>query len=138
MSWHYRIRKRIVDDEPVFDIVEMYNNPQGTFRVWTEEGMQPIGDTKEKVIQTLKHMLKDAKKYSVLHDKIEEDIMKKVIEISGNDSTGSGIITITMVGSTVKSPLAFDFVSENGKRRYHFNVHSENCRELAAFLVSVT
>jgi len=71
MSWHYRIRKRIVDDEPVFDIVEMYNSPQGTFRVWTEEGMQPIGDTKEKVIQTLKHMLKDAKKYSVLHDRVK-------------------------------------------------------------------
>ena len=134
MNWHYRIRKRIVDDEPVFDIVEMYNNP----RVWTDEGMQPIGDTKEKVIQTLKHMLKDAKKYSVLHDKIKEDIMKKVIEISGNDSTGSGVITITMARDTVRSPLAFDFVSENGKRRYHFNVHSENCRELAAFLVSVT
>lgn len=64
MSWHYRVRKRTIDGETVFDIVEMYKNP----RVWTEDGMEPIGDTKEKVIQTLKKMLKDAKKYSVLHD----------------------------------------------------------------------
>ena len=75
MNWHYRIRKRIVDDELVFDIVEMYSNP----RVWTEEGMQPIGDTKEKVIQTLKHMLKDAKSIEVQEElkKFRNNIMNE-------------------------------------------------------------
>jgi len=62
MSWHYQIRKRVIDKEEVFDIVERYSNPD----VWTVEGMKPVGDTKEEIIRDLEMMLADAKKYPVM------------------------------------------------------------------------
>lgn len=65
MNWHYQVRKKVIEDETVFDLVEVYKNP----RVWTEKGMKPIGNTKKEVIQILEMMLDDAKKYPVLHDK---------------------------------------------------------------------
>lgn len=36
--------------------------------LWTSDNMAPMGDTKEDLIESLKLMLKDAKKYGVLHD----------------------------------------------------------------------
>lgn len=65
MSWHYQIRKRVIDKEEVFDIVERYSNPDG----WTVEGMKPVGDTKEEIIRDIEMMLADAKKYPVMEEK---------------------------------------------------------------------
>lgn len=64
MSWHYQVRKRLVNSEAVFDIVEVYENPRG----WTVDGMAPCGESYEAVIECLEHMLTDAKKYQVLED----------------------------------------------------------------------
>jgi len=72
MSWHYRIRKRIIEWEAVFDIVEMYGGPN---KMWTENGMRPFGNTRKELIRDLERMLADAKKYPVLYDR---DIRKKV------------------------------------------------------------
>ena len=68
MSWHYRIRKRKIQGEWVFDIVEMYEKPKG----WTKDGMRPVGESKKEIIHVLEMMLADAKKYPVLYDKLEK------------------------------------------------------------------
>lgn len=67
MPWHYRIRKRILDKKPWFDIVEYFVS--GKSRGWTKEGMAPEGETREEVIQCLKMMLKDALTRKTLIDK---------------------------------------------------------------------
>jgi hypothetical protein len=68
MSWHYQIRKRIIRDQSVFDIVEKYDNPSG----WTVEGMRPFGISKKELIRDLEMMLADAKRYKVLVDNLPE------------------------------------------------------------------
>lgn len=64
MSWHYQIRKRIIDGQKVFDIVERYGKD-----MWTVRGMNPTGESKAEVIRDAERMLADAKKYPVLYDK---------------------------------------------------------------------
>jgi len=71
MSWHYRVRKRMVNGEKLFDIVEMYTKPRG----WTKDGMKPVGNSKKEIIRDLEMMLGDAKKYSVL-DEGRKDVRK--------------------------------------------------------------
>lgn len=64
MSWHYQMRKRIIDDEEIYDIVEIYDQDN----VWTMDGIAPIGNTKEELIQDLERMISDANKYPILED----------------------------------------------------------------------
>lgn len=67
MSWHYRVRKRILNGEPWYDIVEYIIH--GKSRGWTQNGMTPGGESRKIVIKCLEMMLKDAKKYKTLVDK---------------------------------------------------------------------
>lgn len=57
MPWHYRIRKRLINGEPWFDVVEFIR--KGRSRAWTENAMAPSGESREEVIRTLTMMLKD-------------------------------------------------------------------------------
>lgn len=66
MSWHYRIRKRIVGGDPWFDVVEYH--VVGKLKGWTEIGLKPEGATRKEVIRCLEMMLKDAKKRRTLFD----------------------------------------------------------------------
>ncbi len=65
MSWHYQVRRRVIDGEPWFDIVEVYGKTYGH----TVEGMTPESETKEGVVRVLEMMLKDAKRYRTLVEK---------------------------------------------------------------------
>lgn len=67
MSWHYRIRKRIIQGEPWYDIVEYvtFSKKSG----WTKESMAPGAETKKGVIRMLEIMLQDARKYKAFTDK---------------------------------------------------------------------
>jgi hypothetical protein len=64
MSWHYRIRRRVIGEEKIFDIVEIY-----TTAGYTINGITPMGNTKKELFKELEMMLADAKKYPVLYDK---------------------------------------------------------------------
>ncbi len=68
MSWHYRIRKKVYNGEPWYDIVEFYNLPKGE-KAWTESGMSPGGSSRKEAIRNLQQMLVDARKYKTLIDK---------------------------------------------------------------------
>ena len=63
--WHYQIRRRVINGEKEFDIVENYD----TIGAWTECGVSPIGNTKKELLVDLERMLEDAKKYPVLIQK---------------------------------------------------------------------
>lgn len=67
MPWSYRIRKRILNGEPWFDVVEFI--VMGKSRGWTENGMAPGGETRAEVIRCLEMMLQDVKKSKTLVDK---------------------------------------------------------------------
>lgn len=69
MSCHYRIRKRIIEGEPWFDIVEWYGSKAKGKGSWTTDSIAPGAETKEDLIQELETMLADAKKHSVFTDK---------------------------------------------------------------------
>ena len=69
MSWHYRIRKRIIEGEPWFDIVEWYGPKQERKGTWTKGCISPGNETKEGLIRDLEMMLADAKKHSMFTDK---------------------------------------------------------------------
>lgn len=58
MSWRYRIRKRIIDGKPWYDVVEYYTTPLG--KSWTAGGMA-CGESKKEVIKCLRMMLDDCK-----------------------------------------------------------------------------
>lgn len=58
MTWHYRIRKRIINGEPWYDVVEFITGKQ---KGWTQDGMAPGGETRAEVIRCLEMMLKDCK-----------------------------------------------------------------------------
>ncbi|MEK9894921.1 MAG: hypothetical protein VW577_05360 [Pelagibacteraceae bacterium] len=62
MGWHYQIRKRRLNGELWFDMVEVYDHG------WTVDGIEPGGDTPEEVIRDLQRMLADAHAYPVLDD----------------------------------------------------------------------
>lgn len=67
-------------------------------------------------------------------------VMQKFV-YSGNDVLGPGTVTMiisSMSSKHVVSPLHFEFVPEDGKRKIAFAVHKGCIRELAADLVRAT
>jgi hypothetical protein len=68
MSWHYQVRQAWHMGVIYFDIVEVYTNPTG----WTKDSIAAAAESYEGVIETLEHMLADAKKYPVLIDEAHE------------------------------------------------------------------
>jgi len=74
MTWHYQITKRIESDEAVFAIREVYMDvPVAGARLWTENAITPMGDSRAEIITCLEMMLADAKRYPVLDlDKVEK------------------------------------------------------------------
>ena len=64
MSWHYRVRKRLLDGEEWFDMVEYYTDPDG----WTRREVAPGADTYDELVAQLQRMLDDAKERPILHD----------------------------------------------------------------------
>lgn len=52
MPWTYRLRRRVTDGSPWYDIVECYD---GTG--WTENGQAPCGESVEEVRWVLERML---------------------------------------------------------------------------------
>jgi hypothetical protein len=70
MSWSYRIRKRFIDGEPWYDIVEYIDigkHPKG----WSESSITPGSETRKGLVWVLENMLKDAKHYRTVVDKEE-------------------------------------------------------------------
>lgn len=64
MSWHYQVRKRTINGDPFYDIVEMFEGPLG----WTEASMSPCGETYEEIIRDLERMLWDAKQHPIFEE----------------------------------------------------------------------
>lgn len=74
MSWHYRVRKRIVGDEIEFDIVGYF--PKANLDAscvssawWSENGLTPTGSSRSELIECLENMLKGAKRYKSFTEK---------------------------------------------------------------------
>ena len=45
MSWNYRVMKRMIGKEEVFQIHEVYYNDDETISAWTENPSNPQGET---------------------------------------------------------------------------------------------
>ncbi len=66
MNWHYQIRKRVVENHEFYDVAMVGS--------WGSLGHSsiPCGPTRKAVLDILKKMLADAKKYPVLEDISEQ------------------------------------------------------------------
>lgn len=60
-TWHYQIQEYDDKGQKYYQIIEVYSHGAKT-----ENGVTPMGETPEQLIQDLERMLKDAKKYPVL------------------------------------------------------------------------
>jgi hypothetical protein len=73
MSWHYRVRKRVVDNEPVYGLVEYFPKARLDTSMsgpwWSEDDVAPTGFSRKELIQTLACMLEDAKRYKTFVEK---------------------------------------------------------------------
>lgn len=67
MSWHYCIRKKVVENKPWYDIVEFYDSSSGQ-SWWAEDSVAPSSETRKGLLEVLEMMLKDAKHYKTLVD----------------------------------------------------------------------
>ena len=76
MTWNYRIIKRKCSEtgEVYYGLNEVFYTEQGKLMAYSEND-EVIGDTPEEIIQTLKMMLKDAKKNQPIIT--QEDFYKK-------------------------------------------------------------
>ena len=62
MSWHYQIRKRIVDGQTKYGIVEHVGGEWG----YTEVNISAVSKTRQGLIITLEMMLRDARRYKTI------------------------------------------------------------------------
>ena len=49
MSWNYRVMKKKIRGEDVFEIHEVYYHPNGGIKAWTENPIIPYGETMEEL-----------------------------------------------------------------------------------------
>lgn len=68
MSWHYQIRKRVINNEAMYDIVEMFDGTTG----WIEGSMAPYGATQDELLTDITRMLQDAARYPVFEEPQKE------------------------------------------------------------------
>ena len=64
MSWHYQVRKRVINGDAFFDMIEMFDGPMG----WTKDSIAPCGDTKEELLADLRRMLADAETHPIFEE----------------------------------------------------------------------
>lgn len=60
MHWNYRVVKYDRTDEVYFQIHEVYYNEKNEIEAYTENPVNPFGNTKEELISDLKIMIHDA------------------------------------------------------------------------------
>lgn len=68
MSWHYQVRKRVVEGVTEYEIVEMYDGTPG----WTDECVSPYGETLDELLTDITRMLHDAQHYPVFEEPSKE------------------------------------------------------------------
>ena len=49
MSWDYRVFKKKIGNDFVYEVHEVYYNLDGTIRSWTENPINPTGGTSEEL-----------------------------------------------------------------------------------------
>ena len=49
MSWNYRVMKKKIRGEDVFEIHEVYYTTEGKVKAWTENPIIPYGETMEEL-----------------------------------------------------------------------------------------
>ena len=49
MSWDYRVFKKKISNDFVYEVHEVYYNLDGTIRSWTENPINPAGGTSEEL-----------------------------------------------------------------------------------------
>lgn len=69
MHWRYRARKRIINGQVWFDVVEYIID--GKSRSWARESMAPGGESRAVLIKTLEKMLKDCKEQTAFTDEVK-------------------------------------------------------------------
>ena len=53
MSWNYRVMKKRIDGEDVFEIHEVYYHPDGRIHTWSEDPVIPYRETPEELKQDI-------------------------------------------------------------------------------------
>lgn len=66
VSWNYRIILHDDNKEPWYAIHEVYYDEDDNITNFSCDPMHPLGETKGELIQDIKYMLKDARKYPTL------------------------------------------------------------------------
>lgn len=73
MSWNHRVVRRVYPDaEVLYEIHEVYYNPDGTVDMMTVDGIDPIGEDLAGLRWTLEHMLRALEKPVLDYDTREE------------------------------------------------------------------
>jgi hypothetical protein len=55
-SWNYRMTKRVVDGQPVFEVREVYYDDGGRINGWTKDPATLAGDTKMELMGVVSRM----------------------------------------------------------------------------------
>jgi hypothetical protein len=64
MTWHYRASVRIEGGAEIYEVREYFDLPDGPS--WTEDAIEPSGESMEALARQLEQMLADVKTYPVL------------------------------------------------------------------------
>ncbi len=79
MTWHYKPFKVITKHCTYYCVKEYYIGcgDDGKEKLWTQDPIAPMGDTKKELIECLELMLKDIKHYRTKVEYIKEDKKRK-------------------------------------------------------------
>lgn len=85
MGWRYQARKKMYEDEVIFEVVEAYPNlMESNDRIvpHTIDAVTIIGESKEDLVMWLRRAADDIEKYDVIDD---------ITEIEDNKPSDSGL-----------------------------------------------
>lgn len=71
-TWNYRIIKHDKSEPAYFAIHEVYYDEKGKIQGWTADPIEIAGDSKQEVLETLKHMIDDAKQSVLKESELEK------------------------------------------------------------------
>ena len=57
MRWNYRIVRKAFKEHVAYQVHEVYYNPDGTIKGWTENPINPAGETPEELKQDFSRQL---------------------------------------------------------------------------------
>lgn len=87
MTWDYRVIKYNTNGNVYYKIHEVYYNEKGEIELYTEEPIEPHGDTLEELIKDIEFMAEATKKPVISKKELDEKITKNKGAVRNTDSS---------------------------------------------------